>query len=35
MKPEEAHKILSYDRSVPPGDRDGALPPGGVIEEEV
>ena len=35
MKPEEAHKILSHDRNVPPGARDGGLPPGGVIEEEV
>jgi hypothetical protein len=33
MKPEEAHKIL--DGGLPPGNCDGALPPGGVIEEEV
>jgi hypothetical protein len=34
MRPEEAHKILSHDRCAPPGDCDGGLPPGGVIEEE-
>jgi hypothetical protein len=35
MRPEEAHKILSHDRSAPPDDCAGALPPGGMIEEEL
>jgi hypothetical protein len=36
MTPEEAHKkILSHDLSAPPGDCGGALPPCGVIEEEL
>ena len=36
MTPEEAHKkILSHNLSAPPGDCGGALPPCGVIEEEL
>jgi hypothetical protein len=36
MTPEEAHRTLSDDHEVPTtGDNGGAVPPGGVIEEEV